>query len=511
MDYEKITSEITSLYDTQFNSAYSALGSGPKTDILRYSFSFYKKWQSSPLITNNYLLTPTTVFSLINRYFDTGKLTIRVPRLSSFKRFTGFKYHDLTYTLDDHPVVRDLHAFINSCKPSFEFNEDFSLSAEHEAALMKILSLQCPFYIEYLHRISWGLGLLRDMPSIHTNIVQPSNIDLLELPSRKIFEKIVDASISNVHFMLTRFISVPGVLDIRYIQSLLKSPTPCDEVFAHIYTRLGFDFEQIASIDEASTLDSESEDLLSGTFGLGMLLGRYFFTVFGTYLRLINTIYVFPMDMRSDMEYVRSVSGPDGDPFEMEIPFFTPCSLFGPSSLGVEYFILPEEALMESPNTPSLEDALRMVSTLKYGNQAKARGRTIPKLDVSVTALSFSPQTQKSFTFKQAATLDEVAAAVSFEFLGFFTYDYFITSYINKKKNFYIPHHSCTRNMFSYNGARPNEDNDTARTSIIQALLESEGSQTTDKHTITLVISDYKPSEDIDSHPHNIVLEISPM
>lgn len=493
MDYDQMIANVAGAYERDFAQAYSAPGRGNKGVLLRYFFSFYRKWYTSAMIDNTYL-TPCNVFALINKEYHKNVLTTTIPTLNSFKRFSKFGFRQISYSLDDHPVVSDLRLFVDSCLPSFELGDGFSVSLEQEGALLQRISLQDPFYIAYLHRLAWKMKLVEDMLSIHSSTARPTKKceSFFALPPREIFQNIVEASIYIAHNSLERFLTMTGILDVRYLTQMLKKPSSSDEVFAHIYGRLGFDFEEIANIDLSQPVSDEMQELASGTFSLGVLLSQHFFTVFGTYLRLINPVYIYSQHMEQDMAYVREVSRVEHDSFEVEIPLFAPCTFFSPTELAVDYFGLGSDVVMELPKSPNLQQLMEIVSNieefrenssiLSVGDDDEDNlpgfAAYLQVIELKV-ALKDDTRFWKRIEFLSNTTLDEVAVAVCYEMFGSDTYDY---SFYGDKEassfNEYVPHSHARQNKYKKREGlrRGNNSETTDLYEFFRATLEaSEG------------------------------------
>ena len=451
MDYNHMISIVTDIYEQDFKKAYSQLGPSGKSGLLRYFFSFYRKWQTSAMIDNTFL-TPNNIFALINKEYHKKTLTTTIPTIKTFKRFKKFAFREISYTLDDHPVVEDLKRLLACLSPSFELvgsdqqifalwgtRADGYVDEEAEQELMERLSLQDPFYISYLIRVAAELGLVDKMPSLYSNkmLVTSKAAKMLDskqskAKSKEAFANVAFASMNLAAGVIDSFLPVPGIVDMHYIRHVIEKPTSSDEIFRFIYDRLGFDFEQIAGLDLNKPIPDEYHDIVSGTFALGAIMAMHLVTVFGIYLRLINPVHIVSNNMGRDMTFVRDALAANHD---IEIPLFAPCTFFTPTELGLKFFKLPRESAMPLPNTPTLAQLIDLIENMddlrKAATHTSAKepadGETMTddlKIFEFKVKLASAPSFWKRIVFVSDMTLDEFAAFVAYEFLDSYTADY---------------------------------------------------------------------------------------
>ncbi|MCL2852172.1 MAG: hypothetical protein FWE20_03930 [Defluviitaleaceae bacterium] len=453
MDYNHMISIVTNIYEQDFKKAYSQLGPRGKSGLLRYFFSFYRKWQTSAMIDNTFL-TPNNILALINKEYHKKTLTTTVPTIKTFKRFKKFEFREISYTLDCHPVVDDLKTLLTCLSPSFELVDSeqqvFALwgtrangyvNEKIERELMERLSLQDPFYVSYLMRVAAELGLAVKMPSLYSNKMQVTpkadkmfGGKLSKSKSKEIFSAVTLASTRLAADVIDSFLPTPGIVDARYIRQIIEKPTSSDEIFRFIYDRLGFDFEQIAGIDLNKPIPDEFHDIVSGTFALGAIMAMHLVTVFGVYLRLINPVHIISHNMDRDMIFVRDALASNHD---IEIPLFAPCTFFTPTQLGIKLFKLPRDSAMPLPNTPTLSQLIELIENMD--DLRKMAARTDAQEDTGSESaaveddlkvyefkvkISAAPSFWKRILFVGDMTLDEFAAFVAYEFFDSPTADY---------------------------------------------------------------------------------------
>jgi hypothetical protein len=115
-----------------------------------------------------------------------------------------------------------------------------------------------------------------------------------------------------------------------------------DDIFAKVFSIIGYDIEDLLDIGNMPLIDGMSPEhlgfdmeLLSGTFVMGIVLDRFFFTPFGHFLRLIRPMYALPFAFTEEVvDYVNVCD----DPEEAFVAFFAPCSSYTLTELGLKLF-----------------------------------------------------------------------------------------------------------------------------------------------------------------------------
>lgn len=448
MDYNHVMNVVANVFKQDFEDAYEQLDPRGKAKLLRYYFSFYRRWLSSALV-NNTFLTPANIIALTNQEYHKKNLTTTVPTVKTFRSFKKFTFHELSYSLDSHPAVYDLQQFVTYLAPSFTVttvdNRNFStlclppdgyLDETRELELMQLVSIQDPFYIAYLFRIALELGLIAKMPSLYSTQMQVTPRfnelfakKLTKKKSREILGEIVTASVKLATDTINTFFLTFDTIDTDFILQSITKPTGIDEMFNYIYNKLDVDFRSISDIDPDKPMPEEYHEIMSSAFSLGAIISMHITTVFGAYLQLINPIYSGTHSMERDMAFVQDALATNND---IEIPLFMPCTFFIPTELGLKFFKLPPESTFPLPTMPEFEqliDALENIDKVRLAmKQQPDEQDNIPISELLVyefrVKLNVAPSFWKRAAFVGDMTLDEFAAFISYEFFGSFTNDY---------------------------------------------------------------------------------------
>ena len=337
MEYPTPFEELLNIFKDSFTVAYKNLPHRNKSRLLPYLSCFYRRWLYSALIENT-ILTPANLMLLLNGSHEENIVPMTAPELTRKNDIRSMRFVSCEYSLDKHPVTKDLEQLMDFCSPDVELDENDIVIGKAAEWMRSTFFIGDPFYIEYLSLCAFKLGLLKKIPSIHSNRAQPTaEVDaFFTKPRREIFELIFNTS---VDIAIAYFIdALPigyNLLGGDYILSLLRAPRTTDEIFDDLYRRMGVNISDFLGFDSehVSGLDDVYNDMMSRTFYLGVILDKYFYTVFGYYLKLINPGYVLPSDFLSELDYAMDAIQCAED---MSLGMFSPCSHYNLTSLGAE-------------------------------------------------------------------------------------------------------------------------------------------------------------------------------
>ena len=335
---------LNSLFETGFIGAYKNANPRKRRRILPYLQAIYRRWYYSVLIENT-PFSPANLMESICRHFNEPVSCI-IPTLRTPTKVTGVGFNVQTYTPDNHPIIDDLKKLIDYCSPHVDLCEEGGFTDEQSLELAKSLSLNDPHYASFLMEVALWMKLLTKMPSLYINRMQISKIcgDTMNLPNKELLQKIIDATISLSAFGLHNSIPMPEhIFTESFVRGLLTDPMETDDIFARVFDVMGYDLEDlmdVANMPPPDEMDMDMDleslgldmEILSGTFVLGIMLDRFFFTPFGHFLRLIRPLYVLPFDFSSEIGEYTNVCE---DPEEAFVAFFAPCSSYSLTDLGL--------------------------------------------------------------------------------------------------------------------------------------------------------------------------------
>jgi len=243
----------------------------------------------------------------------------------------------LVYSLDDHPIAKDMHLLIDYCAPHIDLQEGDVFAADQVIELGGMLSLNDPLYAAFLLEVSLEMKLIAKVPSVGVNRFKPAARaeEIMAAPCRELFSAIVDTAIIVASKGLQNLVMLPDSLfSTTFLRSILEKPMFTDDIFAKIYESLGYDLDEVMDFTmEEGGLESLDVDLLAGTFMAGVLLDKFFFTPFGHFMKIIRPLYILPFEFNNEVAEYINVSD---DPEESIIAFFAPCSSYTLTDLGLE-------------------------------------------------------------------------------------------------------------------------------------------------------------------------------
>ncbi len=415
-DYQIDISKINGVFEKRFLCAYKGLRLKGKSIILKYISTIFKRWYFTALISDT-LITPSNLGLKLSQKYTQNVLSIPTLYATSDKSF-NFKF--INYSIDSHPVVDDLEIFIKSCSPTVQLLEDGFLEEQHISKIISKLSLCDVFYAEYLFLIAFRLNILEKIPSLYTDVVHVTKeFDALySLDKKQIFIKIVEATASlSASFIndtidsSTRFISESDLLE------LLKTPTRIDDIFSRIFSFLGFNDDNIEELWFDDGDNDITESFLSSTFLLGMILDKYFLSPFGSYLRLINPVYLMPFDFAAELDsFFASIKVAS----DITPALFSPCFFYHATPLGIEYFNLEQEFDYDMPFPKDVP--MDMILNAVVSNAAKKISFPKPPVNDSIVyeikiRLSSSKETWINLEMPSKMTLHELFQEVCREFI----------------------------------------------------------------------------------------------
>lgn len=335
-----------------------------KTKILKFIVSFYRRWYHSAIIEDT-LISPANLITELNRLQGKPLCTYPIISLNSYERISFPEVLKRVYTIDTHPVIKDLEIFIESCYPDVELKENGIPTSKHVDTLLDQVSVYDPFYVEYLGMLAVKLRLLKNSTSIYSNKAQVTDNykKLYKKEPKEIFKAIVEASAEISGFFINQVLPLDKkYFNKEYILTKLKEPTTTDEIFKEIYESIGLSFESIVDLDPQDSADEFYGLIMSSTFFLGIVIDKYFYTLFGFYLKLISPEYMLPYDIADDLTYaIESFKMDD----EAEVSMFAPCYNYHLTELGNEYFQLKSKikSVLNLKDDTSLDLIFKLATT----------------------------------------------------------------------------------------------------------------------------------------------------
>jgi len=436
MTYDNISRSLTDMFSHGFKTAYGALRGRNKSRLLRHTSSFFRRWYYSAIVENT-VITPANIFGALSERAAAAQYKYVNLRPRSFLKLTEPVIEPLLYSRNRHPVIDDIRVFLDSCEPDFELTETGGLTEKHADYLMARVSICDPFYIEYLTLLCLSMGLVRRAPSVHSSVARVSRDarERLDMDGEQLLGRVIDVSCGIAADFINSLFPGDRYMHKDYILNMLKDPIATDDIYKNIYAWLGMDIDDFTDAFNGKDTEEFCGALISNTFYLGVMLDKYFHTVFGYYLRLICPWYIIPYDFKKDLAYAAELLGED----DIGSALFTPCSHYTITKLGLDFFGLRQGEEIQahkemavnfltkylSCNNWTLADfkrvideqaglsALRAASPAVYELKVRLRGRKEFWKNIEVTCTS---------------NVHELCLDIGFEFFAMLVADYSLYS-----------------------------------------------------------------------------------
>ncbi len=380
----------------------------------------YYKWLSSEIS----VYWPITPYGLIDELSRRGKaegsFSFLYFKPDSYTRFKNFIPSIMSFTKEEHPVIKDLALFVECAKNRVFEDEYGEVIIEDDKAFKEGVSSYSPYYTEYLHNIALYLGLTEPMYLVNVRGFKASE-EADEILAGVTFDKIFEASVVLCCDKLNMLFpdNYPFFTE-QIVKDLLKHPVDTDEMFRFILKDYDVDLDELPDI---TAIDEEAEPVdegkLAATYFLGIMLTKWFYTVFGYYLNMIRPYCSLYSEIFNPMQYYvnngQNLDYNQKGALFMAVPGGYSLTAFGESFFGVK------------DKTRSIENMLLSKLSFKevFDDITSAFGLKTEKPDFKqekVKTLKFKiynedkPKNAKYFEFSEYNYLAEIyyAAASSF-------------------------------------------------------------------------------------------------
>jgi hypothetical protein len=393
---------VISLFEKQFSDIYRKAGAKRRARLLPYISTIYRRWYFSALMEET-PLTPSYMVESVNLHHGKNPDAYPVLRLKTPGRYTGIVTDICDCTVEAHPIAEDLRRLVAYCSPSIDLSDDDGFWDYQAVELSERLSLQDPHYAAYLLEVSLWMELMGKIPSIYANRVQVSKEakKRLKMSDKELFREIVEISIRMSASSLNQLIALPEpVFTDAFIRQILTVPMDTDDIFQCVYETIGFSLDDLIDADMEEEMDGLDAAFLSGTFMMGIVLDKYFFTPFSYYLRLIKPIYVLPFDFEQEISYFIEHYESDDD---VSAAFFAPCSRYTFTQLGLTLFGLKPDGQNHADISHLLPFSLLYEKIMSQPEVMKALPISINQPEYSLSQVFFTGRHVYTLTVTTAA------------------------------------------------------------------------------------------------------------
>ncbi|MCL2455933.1 MAG: hypothetical protein FWD19_00115 [Defluviitaleaceae bacterium] len=348
-NYKKYVTILHALFEKGFLAAYRESNTKKRRRLLPYLQAIHRRWFYSTLAEHT-PFSPANLTECIAAHFCEQPDQYPVAVLRTPTKVCAVDVKINAYTAENHPAVYDLQKLVKYCTPHVDLYESGCFTDEQALEAAEKLSINDPHYASFLLELAIWLKLLKKVPSLYVKRMLPAknSDEFLRRPCEEILRDMIDAAIKLSVCGIRQSVPMPeNIFSESFIRSLLTKPLETDEIFGRVFDILGYDIEEVLEISNKNPdempLDEDDFDmeLLSGTFVMGIVLDRFFFTPFGHFLRLIRPLYGLPFGFSDEINGYVNVCE---DPEEAFVAFFAPCSSYTLTDLGLKIFdVAPSE------------------------------------------------------------------------------------------------------------------------------------------------------------------------
>lgn len=373
--------KLFSYFITGFESILVHMEHKYRISLLELAPLVFRRWYYSTLMEDT-VLSPANILELEDRHsgssgiYSAVSLKMKLSGDSSSK----YEFHKYSYSADNHHVVHDLKLMVDFCSPVRAVDENGFLLAADSRRLQSQLTQDDAYYVEYLTMLAYRLELLTELPSIYSKNVQPNknSESYFSLSPRDILNDIIDESLMICAEKINELLELDGSgmsFKSKTILSFLENPLTADEIFAKIFSSIGFDIERLWQDSENGGLSEFDASMLSSTFFVGLTVDKWLISVFSSYLGIIKPLYYNPYSFRDSVNALCELLILNRD---LGLELFSSCSFYSITPLGQELiknFDTAADKFQQMPENVSFNDIFDVVDaelTLKQAADINA-------------------------------------------------------------------------------------------------------------------------------------------
>lgn len=362
--------EITNIFSENFDDIYTFMEKETKPEILNLAPAIFRKWYYGTIVENT-ILSPANIIGTSD-IVSKNKNSVFAINLSVDNTKRGknkFIYTGILYNIENHPIIEDLKIAAEKCLPDAPADENGAITKEYAYSVSKYLSMNDPFYAEYIFNLIYRFKLLNILPSIHSYRVQLSSSadSFFKKGNEIILRLIIDESIKICAEKISSILELPNkTVSFDTIYSLLQKPISADDIFEKIYSSIGVDINKIWEASEKNQLSQYDMAILSSTFYIGIIIDKYFMSIFSGYLKITEPFYASGMSFRNTINSLAEIITLKKD---TGLEIFSPCSYYKLTSLGKKLiygYSEGDKPIQKMPENISFNDIVDAV-TFEHG------------------------------------------------------------------------------------------------------------------------------------------------
>lgn len=395
-NYNYYFKRINNVFEKKFRSELKSFN----TKIISgYMPDIYNKWLYS-VIEKDFSITPAAIFLSLSQDSNI---------FPAIKKFSDKKItiEPLYYSVENHPVVNDLKIIIQNFAPIYDLDLNFDLKNEHVKNILSMLSIYEINYLEYLKIICLKLNLFQTMPSIYCQrlCLGEKAHEFLKSKPEEIFDIIFDAT-SQIFYE-----NICSLLDVKENYDESDFAVDFFDFYNQPINKLIKEIMFFFNIDKKSFLVTDGYNSFNDcVYFLNIAVNRFFFLLFGHYLKLIMPIYTKPFNFKLTFTFLKKHIEENFDLYRI---FDFANTKFILTNLGKNYLGIETAELFQRLSEKEVDYIINNLECIDEKKYPVKDTLIIYKIKIDINA---SPQYWKTFDCSGKTSLHELFLMICREF-----------------------------------------------------------------------------------------------
>lgn len=286
--------DLLQLFTTEYEKYASRMDPEAMDGLWDIAPMVFSKWYYTAL-TGETILTPANIIHCDEEDPKVEKAYV----LHVDKKAAGmekYSFHPVSYTLENHPILRDMQTILNACLPDCTVDENGFFLPEDREELLKKLTLPDGFYLEYLTRLCQQTGFFQKVPAIHIHKVtksQKADAFFAKEPKEALDTLLWEGCALAAERLQYTMDLEPGMVSSSFFYQYLENHIDIDQVFVDFYKRVDIDLESIWKTPP-NELTEEEQSIVSSFLFAGIMMDKWVFTPFGHFFHVVRPISFTP-------------------------------------------------------------------------------------------------------------------------------------------------------------------------------------------------------------------------
>lgn len=301
--------ELFSDFINDFKKEYLSLKVGEKKELLKLKDEIFRNWLYSSIINETYI-TPYFLINSLAQDNEKGEYVV-IPRLlvneSKDKKQIDIEIKFDSYSENSYPVLNDIDKIVEAASPSLilQYKDIYVINEENQ--LIKNISIESEYYINYLIQLCKKLGVIKEIKAINCKCFQKGNYydQFDKLSPREKFNEVINKTLEISTENINSLSNIQNLIDKNYFNKFLNNNIDDTDFIDLVNELIPFANNFVENIedftDEQNIIETiEFAKLLIGenvgSFVMGteirLYFDIYFTTIFSYYLGILAPVYM---------------------------------------------------------------------------------------------------------------------------------------------------------------------------------------------------------------------------